>query len=47
MANETNEKAPKPTKDTTKAPAVERKGDAEITRKPSGLVIVNYTPEVK
>ncbi|WP_295842551.1 hypothetical protein [uncultured Xanthomonas sp.] len=48
MANETNDKAStKQTKEAPKAPAVERKGAAEITRKPNGLVIVNYTPEVK
>ena len=47
MSNETTEKAPKQTKEATKAPAVERKGKAEITRKANGLVIVNYKPEDK
>ena len=41
MSNETTEKPAKPTKEAPKAPSVERKGKAEITRKTNGLVIVN------
>lgn len=49
MSNEKTDKAAKSAKAPAapKYPTVERKGNAEITRRPNGLVITNFVPEVK